>query len=157
MRSNGRLKYGLALLLILPIIGCEESEAVEDEALITAIIEDVRLGWENGDGAMFRKHFLDWDGARYFEGGGQNEGLEDLIVHHVEPESELNLILEFTNVQVHFEDDFAWALTDTDIKLTLKDGRKIHNTGYGTYLFRWVEGAWKVVHTHSASRAVQEE
>ncbi len=156
MNTKSISKYGLAIMLILPLIGCDESEAVYDESLIITIIEDVRLGWETGDGDLFRKHFLDWEGARYFEGGGQNEGLEDLIVHHVEPESELNLQLAFTNVQVHFEGNFAWALTDNEVKLTLKDGRKIHNTGNGTYLFRWVDGAWKVVHTQSASRAVGE-
>lgn len=156
MINKSIFKFGLAILLILPLISCEESEAVHDEALITAIIDDVRLGWENGDGDNFRKHFLDWEGARYFEGGGQNEGLEDLIINHVLEEKELHLILAFTNVQVHFEGNFAWALTDTDIKLTLGDGRKIHNTGHGTYLFRWVEGAWKVIHTQSGSRAVRE-
>ena len=35
------------------------------------------------------------------------------------------------------------------------DGRDIHNEGHGTYLFRWVDGAWKVVHTQSASRPVR--
>ena len=58
---------------------------------------------ENGEGAAFRKHYLAWDGARYFEGGGQKLGLEDLIVHHVEPEAKLGLKLVFDNVQTYFE------------------------------------------------------
>ncbi len=81
-------------------------------------------------------------------------GLEDLIVNHVEPEAELGLKLEFTNIQVHFEENISWAVVDTDIKLTTKSGRKIHNKGHGTYLLRWVNGVWKVVHTQSASRPV---
>ena len=67
------------------------------------IIDNIRLGWENGAGAAFRKHFLDWDEARYFEGGG----------------------------------------------------RKIHNKGHGTYLFRWINDTWKVVHTQSVSKPVK--
>lgn len=130
------------------------SSAEHDPALLEAILEDVRQGWENGDGAPFYEHFLDWEGARYFEGGGQNEGLQDLVENHVEPEAELGLSLEFTNVQTHFEGDFAWAVVDTEIRLTTADGRPIHNRGHGTYLFRWVDGAWKVVHTQSASRPV---
>jgi ketosteroid isomerase-like protein len=82
-------------------------------------------------------------------------GLEDLIVHHVEPEAALGLDLVFDNIQTHFEDNFAWALVDTEIKLTTSSGRKIHNKGHGTYLLRWVDGAWKVVHTQSASKPVK--
>lgn len=129
--------------------------AVSDPALLEAILEDVRVGWEQGDGTPFYEHFLDWEGARYFEGGGQNEGLEDLVVNHVEPEAELGLTLGFSNVQTHFEGGFAWAVVDTEIRLTTADGRAIHNRGHGTYLFRWIDGAWKVVHTQSASRPVQ--
>ena len=129
--------------------------SVQDPALVEAILEDVRVGWEQGDGAPFYEHFLDWDGARYFEGGGENIGLEDLVVNHVEPEAELGLTLGFSNVQTHFEGDFAWAVVDTEIRLTTPDGRDIHNRGHGTYLFRWIDGVWRVVHTQSASSPVR--
>lgn len=128
-----------------------------DPALLEAILEDVRVGWEQGDGAPFYGHFLDWEGARYFEGGGENVGLQDLVENHVEPEAELGLTLEFSNIQTHFEGDFAWAVVDTDIRLTTPDGRDIHNRGHGTYLFRWIDGEWKVVHTQSASSPVRQE
>ncbi len=144
----------LILVLALLAIGCEKNIADHNEKLIENIINDIRLGWENGDGTAFRKHFLDWDGARYFEGGGQNVGLQDLIVNHVEPEAELGLKLGFTNIQTHFEGNFAWAVVDTEVKITTADGRDIHNRGLGTYLFRLVDGVWKVVHTQSASRPV---
>lgn len=133
------------------------STAIHDPALLEGILEDVRTGWEDGSGAPFYEHFLDWEGARYFEGGGQNEGLRDLVENHVEPEAELGLRLEFSNIQPHFEGDFAWAVVDTDIQLTTPDGRAIHNQGHGTYLFRWVDGAWKIVHTQSASSPVRSE
>jgi len=126
-----------------------------NEALIKNIIDDIRLGWENGAGAALRKHFLDWDRARYFEEGDQNVRLEDLIVNHVEPEAELGLHLDFTDIQTHFEDNFSWAVVNTDIKLTTKSGRNIHNKGRGTYLFRWINDTWKVVHTQSASKTVK--
>jgi hypothetical protein len=144
----------LILVFALVVLSCDKNIADHSEKLIENIIDEIRLGWENGNGTAFRKHFLDWDGARYFEGGGQNVGLEDLIVNHVEPEAELGLKLEFTNIQVHFEENISWAVVDTDIKLTTKSGRKIHNKGHGTYLLRWVNGVWKVVHTQSASRPV---
>ena len=148
----------LVLLTLLGMLGCSGSppDAPEqDPALIEGILEDVRVGWEQGDGTPFYTHFVDWEGARYCEGGGQNEGLRDLVENHVEPEAELGLQLEFSNIQTHFEGDFAWALVDTEIRLTTPDGRDIHNRGHGTYLFRWTDGAWKVVHTQSASSPVR--
>lgn len=149
------MKNLIMIIFALTIFGCENNTADHNEVLIENILDDIRLGWEGGDGAAFRKHFLNWDGARYFEGGGQNVGLDDLIVYHVEPEAELGLDLVFDNIQTHFEGNFAWAVVDTEIKLTTKSGRKIHNKGHGTYLLRWVKDGWKVVHTQSASKPVK--
>ncbi len=132
--------------------------AQDDDAALREIIEAVRVGWMEADGTAFREHFLDFEGARYFEGGGQNEGLTDLIEHHVEPEADAfeSFSLEFSNIETHIENGFAWALVDSEIKATLKrDGKVIHNKGRGTYLFRNIDGEWKVVHTNSASRPVK--
>lgn len=153
-----RMHHVGLVLMALSFWGCEASnydEATADPALLEAVLEDIRVGWEQGDGTPFYSHFLDWDGARYFEGGGENVGLQDLVENHVEPEAELGLRLEFSDIQTHFEGSFAWAVVDTEIRLTTPDGRDIHNEGHGTYLFRWVDGAWKVVHTQSASRPVR--
>jgi hypothetical protein len=150
-----------ALLVTVLVSGCTASDVEvvdvpsDDPALLEAILEEVRVGWEQGDGSPFRSHFLDWEGARYFEGGGENVGLQDLVENHVEPEGELGLRLGYSNIQSHFEGGFAWAIVDTEIQLTTSDGRDIHNRGHATYLFRWMDGAWKVVHTQSASRPVQ--
>jgi SnoaL-like domain len=129
----------------------------DDAAALVSIIDAIARGWEQADGAPFRKHFLDFEGARYIESGGQNAGLNDLIAHHVEPEGDSldSLELSFSDIETHFEGDFAWAIAATEIKATLKtDKRVIHNRGYETFLFRRVDGEWKVVHTHSSSRPV---
>lgn len=146
----------ILMVLAVPAIAV----AQDDDAALREIIEAVRVGWIEADGTPFREHFLDFVGARYFEGGGQNEGLTDLIEHHVEPEADAfeNFSLDFSNIETHIEDGFAWALVDTEIKAKLKrDGRVIHNKGRGTYLFRKVDDEWKVVHTNSASRPVKKE
>ncbi len=147
----------IAVALIAIASGCTPNEDLtryHDPALLQGILEDVRVGWEQGSGDSFYAHFLDWEGARYFEGGGENIGLRDLVVNHVEPEAELGLSLGFSNIQTHFEGGFAWAVVDTEIRLTTPDGRAIHNRGHGTYLFRLIDGSWKVVHTQSASSPV---
>ncbi len=147
------------VLVTLVSVGCAAAEsdvAPQDAAVLEALLEDIRVGWEQGAGDPFYSHFLDWEGARYFEGGGENVGLRDLVENHVEPEAELRLRLGFSNIQTHFEGNFAWAVVDTDVQLTTSDGRDIHNRGHGTYLFRWADGAWQIVHTQSASSPVRD-
>ncbi len=132
----------------------------DDAAALIAIVQAVEKGWEEADGTPFREHFLDFEGARYIESGGQNAGLSDLVEHHVEPEGDAldSLELTFSKTETHIEGDFAWAVTNTEIRAVVKkDKRVIHNRGYQTFLYRRVDGEWKVVHTHSSSRPVPEE
>ena len=153
-----KMATAVAAMVTLSFVGCASPRGdppPQDAAVLVAALEDIRVGWEQGDGSPFYKHFLDWEGARYFEGGGENVGLRDLVTNHVEPEAKLGLRLGFSNIQTHFEGNFAWAVVNTDIQLTTSDGRAIHNQGHGTYLFRWVDGVWKVVHTQSASSPVR--
>ena len=153
MRKNF-LNLSVSLLLAL-VANLSYADQTDDRAQMEAIIESVRLGWLEADGTPFREHFLDFEGARYFESGGQNAGLDDLIEHHVEPEADAfeEFELNFSEPEIYLEGEFAWAIVDTEIKATVRrDGRIIDNTGRGTYLFRKVGGAWKVVHTHSSSR-----
>jgi len=126
---------------------------------ILKIIKGIKYGWENGDGTPFRKTFLDFKGARYIEGGGQNAGLDSLVNHHVEPEKDAfeYMKLDFNNIEVHFEGgsdkQFAWAVADTRFRAkTKKSGKEYDKAGYQTFLFRMINGEWKVVHTHSSSR-----
>ena len=130
-----------------------------DEAKIRSIISSIKYGWENGDGKPFRLNFLDFEGARYVESGGQNSGLDSLVNHHVEPEKDafVYMNLDFSNIEVHFEGGmektFAWAIADTRFKAELKKtGKKYDKSGYQTFLFRKINDEWKVVHTHSSSR-----
>lgn len=129
--------------------------SAEDEKVIKEIIAAIEYGWENGNGAPFRKHFLDFEGARYIESGGQNEGLDDLVDNHVEPEKDALefLSLDFSDIEIHLEGGFAWAIADTRIKGKVREnGREFDKVGRETFLFRQIDGEWKVVHTHSSSR-----
>ena len=159
MINKSTMKKSVYTLLAVSLLGAQGVLADADDQSLTAIIESVKRGWETADGTPFRRHFLDFEGARYIESGGQNEGLEDLVTHHVEPEGDSldSLDLTFSNIETHIEGDFAWAVADVEVKATVKrDGRTIHNRGHETFLFRRVEGEWKVVHTHSSSRPVKD-
>lgn len=148
------------ILLLTLLLLSTAAKAESDEAKLRAIINAVEIGWEQADGTPFRAHFLDFPGARYIESGGQNEGLTDLVEHHVEPEGDAldGLDLSLTNIETHIEGDFAWAVADVEVKaLVNRDQRRIHNRGFQTYLFRRVEGEWKVIHSHSSSRPVKRD
>jgi uncharacterized cupredoxin-like copper-binding protein len=129
-----------------------------DEQAIKDIIAGIKYGWENGDGAPFRKNFLDFKGARYIEGGGQNAGLDSLVTHHVEPEKDAleYLKLDFSNLEINFEGankNFAWVIADTRVKGKVNNSdRKFDKSGYQTFLLRKINGTWKLVHSHSSSR-----
>lgn len=150
-----------AILLVLSfstIAHADKNHNSKDEQAIIDIISSIKYGWENGDGTPFRKNYLDFKGARYIEGGGQNAGLDSLVEHHVEPEKDAleYLKLNFSEIEIHFEGEdksFAWAIADTRVKGKVnKNGHEFDKTGFQTFLFRKINGAWNVVHTHSSSR-----
>ena len=130
----------------------------DNAAALIAIIDAIEKGWEQGDGQPFLEHYLDFDGARYIESGGQNKGLTDLVEHHVEPEGDAleGFELSLSDVETHVEGDFAWAIANVEFKAVVKsDQRQLHSRGYESFLFRRVNEEWKVIHTHSSSRPVK--
>lgn len=160
MKFNCALKRMLLMMVtFFGVVHCQVSSAAEgnvDQSLVD-IIGAIEKGWEQGDGAPFESHFLDFEGARYIESGGQNEGLTDLVENHVEPEGHAlaNFDLVFSNVETHIEGDFAWAIVDVELTATVvRDNRKIHRRGYQTLIFRRVDDEWKVVHTHNSTRSI---
>ncbi len=159
MNTRTQITYCAVIALLSQSFFSQHVQAQQDDsAALIAIIDAVEKGWEHGDGRPFRQHFLDFEGARYIESGAQNTSLTELIEHHVEPEGDSldNFELDLSNVETHIEGDFAWAVADVEFKTTLKRDRKdIHYRGYETFLFRRVEGTWKVIHSHSSTRAVK--
>jgi len=148
------MKILIITSLLLMFVGTLAASE-QDKSEINKIIAAVKYGWENGDGQPFRQHFLDFPEARYIESGGQNEGLDDLVSHHVEPEKDalVFLNLDFSNIEIHLENDFAWAIADTRVKGEVrKSGKTFDKSGYQTFLFRKIDSSWKVVHSHSSSR-----
>lgn len=148
------MRATLLLIVLIPLFAAAGSP----EENLRQIISEIEAGWENADGTPFRNHFLDYPGARYFESGGQNQGLDDLIDHHVVPEgAALKLELTFTNHQYNIHDDFAWVLVDTDVRgEIIKSGQSFYSKGFQTFVFQKLKGKWKVVHTHSSSRRQKE-
>ena len=161
MNIRNRMAYCAVITLLSQSFFSQQVQAQQDDsAALIAIIDAVEKGWEQADEQPFRKHFLDFEGARYIESGGQDVGLTHLIEHHVVPESDSfdNFEVTFSNIDTHVEGDFAWAVADFEYKATVKrDQSEIHGRGYETFLFRQVDGNWMIVHTHSSSRPVKSD
>ncbi len=156
-----RITYCAIVAFISQSFLSQQLQAQEDDAAaLIAIIDAVEKGWEQGDGQPFRKHFLDFEGARYVESGGQDSSLTHLIEHHVVPESGSfdNFEVTFSNIDTHVEGDFAWAVADFEYTAIVKsDQSALHSRGYETFLFRRVDGNWKIIHTHSSVRPVKSD
>lgn len=61
--------------------------------------------------------------------------------------------LDYSNIEIHLEKDFAWVIADTKIKGKVnKSGKEFDKKGIQTFLFRLVDKHWKVVHTLSSSK-----
>ncbi len=161
MNTRTHITYCAFIALLSQAFYSQQVQAQQDDsAALIAIIDAVEKGWEQGDGQPFRKHFLDFEDARYIESGGQDAGLTHLIEHHVVPESDSfdNFEVTFSNIETHIEGDFAWAVADFEYKATVKrDQREIHSRGYESFLFRRVDGNWMIIHTHSSARPVKSQ
>ncbi len=92
-----------------------------------SIINDIKQGWEEGNSQPFEDNFLDFEGARYIKFGGQNQGLKDLVEHHVEPEKDALtfLSLDYSKIEIHYEENFAWAIADIRVKGEVKKKSKV--------------------------------
>ncbi len=161
MNIRNRITYCAVITLLSQSFFSQPVQAQQDDsAALVAIIDAVEKGWEQADEQPFREHFLDFEGARYVESGGQDAGLTHLIEHHVVPESNSfdNFEVTFSNIDTYIEGDFAWAVADFEYKATVKrDQSKIHSRGYETFLFRRVDGNRMIVHTHSSARPVNSD
>jgi len=159
MNIRAHITYCAVITLLSQSFFSQQVQAQQDDtAALIAIIDAVEKGWEQADGQPFRKHFLDFEGARYIESGGQDASLTHLIEHHVVPESGSfdGFEVTFSNIDTRVEGDFAWAVADFEYKATVKrDQRELHSRGYETFLFRRVDGKWMIIHTHSSARPVK--
>lgn len=157
----------ICLLLLIPfsLVLCgfiihDPEEQIREE--IQAVLRGVTAAWEQCDTAAFRKYYAPDKGTRMIEGGGQNIGVDDLILHHVLPHHEEFAALGITinDTDVHFLGSGytnAWAIQDFDVLVKTKAGKESRATGYETFILQRFNGKWKIVHSHSSTRSMKTE
>lgn len=158
MNINKLSLRSVAVVTVLALLGGCAQSVPEDPAALESIIADIEKGWETSDGKYFKKHFLDYPKAPYVEAGVVTRGLRVLVDRHVddvdrEAGSLEDLDVIYGSIETHFEGTFAWALASVEVKAKNENtGSALRLRGYETFLFRYVEGEWKVVHTNTSFR-----
>ena len=59
MRTSSIRIAAVSVLLLAGCTGTANDTQYDDPALLEAILEDIRVGWEQGAGDNFYAHFLD--------------------------------------------------------------------------------------------------
>jgi len=93
--------------------------------------------------------------AQVFESGGNEGTFAHYLEHHLGPE--LAEFKEFSfrdyQAEVRLEPPLALAAETYLYKITLKDGRVIEKRGAATSVLRKTGDGWKIIQTHTSSRA----
>lgn len=130
-----------------------------DVRYITLGMKEISEGWNRADGKPFLKYYSSDPKTLMIEGGGTNVGVKDLVEHHVIPEKNhfVKMNVSFNNIKVRVSDDKkeAWSVANTEFKAETKKGKKIHNKGFVTMIWKKTGPAWRIVHSHSSSRPVK--
>ncbi len=94
--------------------------------------------------------------SQVFESGGVEGTFADYVAHHIGPELAEFKEFRFSNykVDVRLEPPLALATETYNYKIVLKeDGRVIEKRGIATSILKKIGNEWKIIQTHSSSRA----
>jgi len=141
----------LALALFTPI-----SVRADEAADLTAVKSVVGLytqSLESLDAAKAKDLFT--TDSAVFESGGVEGTFAHYLEHHIGPE--LAEFAEFSfrdyKIEVRLEPPVALATETYIYKIVLKeDGRVIEKRGVATSVLKKINGAWKIIQTHTSSR-----
>ncbi len=98
------------------------------------------------------------DSSQVIEQGKIEGTYSDYIANHIGPE--LGHFSSFTfndySIEVTMADPYAFTTESYVYKIVLKeDGREIERKAVATSILKYAGGEWKIIRTHSSSRAVK--
>ena len=142
-------------LLAVALAGISFARAADpaDVHAITDVLKAYQTALERLDAAPAAKLFA--PGAQVFESGGAEGTFAEYLAHHIGPE--LVEFKEFSfrdyKVDVRLEPPLALTTESYIYKIVLKeDGRVIEKRGIATSVLKQIDGAWKILQTHTSSR-----
>jgi len=135
-----------------------EKVVVVDEKDVIATMRKYKDVLESLD--VTESYALFSDSSQVIEQGKIEGTYADYIANHIGPE--LGHFSSFTfddySIEVIMASPYAYTTESYVYKIVLKeDGREIERKAVATSILNYVNGEWKIIKTHSSSRAVRND
>ena len=146
----------LVFALLLSVAPLARAVDSADGTAIRAVLTAYKDGLEKLDVAYAAKLFA--EDSQVFESGGVEGNFAHYLEHHIGPE--LAEFKEFTfrdyTVDVRLDAPFAFTTETYVYRIVLKvDGRVVERQGVATSVLKKTSDGWKIIQTHSSSRALK--
>ena len=141
------------VLLVGPLVRAADSA---DVTAVKAVLTAYKTGLEKLDVSYAAKLFA--EDSQVFESGGVEGNFTHYLEHHIGPE--LAEFKEFTfrdyTVDVRLDVPFAFTTETYIYKIVVKeDGRVVERQGVATSILKKTSDGWRIIQTHSSSRALK--
>ena len=146
----------LVFALLLSVAPLARAVDSADGTAIRAVLTAYKDGLEKLDVSYAAKLFA--KDSQVFESGGVEGNFAHYLEHHIGPE--LAEFKEFTfrdyTVDVRLDAPFAFTTETYIYRIVVKeDGRVVERQGVATSVLKKTSDGWKIIQTHSSSRALK--
>lgn len=142
----------LAAMTLAPLPGSAQTDSDDVEA-VRAVLESLSAYAQAGDLDAMGALYAPGGGVHIIEGAGVNHGWEDYRDHHLAPElaSFENFEYRYFSIEPVVRGEVAYSAFRYELKADTPDGH-VEAEGRGTAVLERMDGAWKIVHTHTSGR-----
>ena len=153
--SAGAIVVTMSALIVA--MGAPKALAGQDHSPeqheIVTLLERVSTLMESGDLEALDEIYAPGRGVHIIEGAGVNHGWIEYRDHHLAPELEAfeNFSYRWHSIEARIVGDLAYAAFQYDLDATTERG-EVAVEGRGTAILERMNGAWKIVHTHTSGR-----
>lgn len=164
-----KIKQLIIALLGIVLISCEPAPAEVDveaeQANVKKVLSKYKKTIENLTTEGISDLFI--EDSQIFESGGSEGSVKDYLGHHLGPELEEFDSFKFNDYEAKaiIEMPFAFTTESYVFVITVKakmladstmgEPRVIQRKGVATAVLKKIEGDWKIMKTHSSTRAVR--
>jgi len=143
-----------AFLLALSVPAGAQSQTAAANTAVKKVLSDYKAALERLDLSGVERLFA--QDNQVIESGKVEGTYADYLANHIGPELGHFRSFKFSDYKVsaHVQGDVAWATETYRYTITLKeDGKVIERQGVATSVLRRTDRGWRIVSTHSSSRA----
>lgn len=154
-RLQGSLGSALMLLAglgFLPLAGAAQEHSPEEHEIVL-LLERVAELMEAGDLTPLDALYASGRGVHIIEGAGVNHGWVEYRDHHLVPELEAfeDFTYRWHSIEPRVVGDLAYAAFQYELEARTERG-PVAVVGRGTAILERIDGAWRIVHTHTSGR-----